>query len=214
MERVSDLLNTQNGQKNYHEEPSECPQCKEEKETTDKGICLDCYVENMRKAKIERKYEAIKDKIPKYFKDAAKYYPNTKLESVMYFGSAGKGKTTKAFSQILNNLNKVKSFEYIKINRLLNQLNPSINKDILEIAAKYEQVDVLLLDDLSIQNYSDASIRYLFMILDYRMEHIKTTIITSLEDPYELSDKLPEEVMSRLHALCRFEEKKGDSHRW
>ena len=208
------LLPNQNGQDTFQNTPSKCSQCKEEKDTTDKGICLDCYVENMRKARLEKRYDIIRDKIPKYFKDAAKYYPNTKLESVLYFGTAGRGKTTKAFSQIYNNLEKIKSFEYIKINRLLNKLNPAISNDILEIAAKYEQVDVLLLDDLSIQNFSDASIRYLFMILDYRMEHIKTTIITSLDSPNDLIDKLPEEVMSRLNELCRFEEKKGDSHRW
>ena len=215
MQSLKNLLNTQNGQKNcpVNEMKEICYICGV-KEVYDNGMCEYCLIDKRREMRANILSKSLLEKIAINYQNSIELYPNLKLESIFYYGNAGTGKTSRAFAQIQNNIKRIKSFEYIKVNKLLMLLNPRNEGNILETEAKFENVQVLILDDLSIQNFTEASIRYLFMILDYRLENAKTTIITSLLTPKELALKLPEEVMSRLNELCKFKQIEGRDFRW
>ena len=183
--------------KNY-----KCIQCGKMKSIVENIICSDCNFMNQKKEFLKQRSKRLLEKIPEVYKDSYKLY-NDKLRSSFIYGETGTGKTTRGFAMIQNNIKMIPDFTYIKVDSLLMRLNPMMTSNIVENFEKFCNVYLLFLDDISVQNFSEASIRYLFNVIDTRLELKKLTIITSMLSLKELTKNLPIELLSRIQQMCK-----------
>lgn len=85
--------------------------------------------------------------------------------------------------------------------------NPDINlKDVLD---RFKKADLLVIDDFGMKSMSNWSIEMLYVIINYRYEELKKTIITSNHSLKELAIILKEDtIVSRIERMCKISKKK------
>ena len=154
---------------------------------------------------------------PRIIKDLKTFpFPPSKFiekESLYLFGKVGTGKTIKASVIFLQNqeenyiTNCNKTYEFISIPNLLMMIKDSFDCDEIresDIIKKYSEVDILVLDDFGIEKTTDWSLQILYLIINYRYEYLKQTIITSNISLEQLAKKLGDErIPSRLKQMCK-----------
>lgn len=79
-----------------------------------------------------------------------------------------------------------------------------------KIIERYETADLLVIDDLGMHgNISNWFLEILYMIIDYRWEHLKPTIITSNKSLSELAEQFGDDrITSRIERMCVISKKK------
>jgi len=162
-----------------------------------------------------------KNKIPKLFeKEILKLYPDKfKLDklinkSLFLHGEAGTGKTLLGISTCLKQRSDKKllwksDFEFINVTELLFNLRNSYrlsnnNTETTEelILNKLRKCTLLILDDLGVEKTTDWALQILYLIINYRYENEKITIVTSNYSPEELQEKMEDgRIISRLMAM-------------
>lgn len=162
------------------------------------------------------------NKIPKIFeKEVLKLYPDKfknldtqSNQSLFIHGKPGTGKTLKAIALCLKQRSDKKliwksDFEFVNITDLLFELRDSYNSNVKtevslekELLTKYRKVGILILDDLGVQKTSDWALQILYLIINYRYENEKITMVTSNYSPDELQNKIGDgRIISRLCAM-------------
>lgn len=155
---------------------------------------------------------------------APKTFPDLELEKgegVFLYGPLKTGKTVYA-AQLALDIQKrwwmeaaPKNIVFISTPRLFRELKNSfkggpgiLSED--EIMTHYEKADLLLLDDLGMGGkVGEWLIDVLFMLIDYRWEHQKPTIITSNNSLDELAELFGDgRITSRIGRMCRVIKKK------
>lgn len=147
---------------------------------------------SIQELQLSNRLENFLAKIPKRYKEADKKFKK-KFELCSYFiqGSYGIGKTTMAFAVVLQNYQRLKSFEFTTIGMfLINSRKNDFNFQ------KYLTTGLLILDDLTMQNFSEYSINTLFEIINHRYNEELPTIITSSKQLKELN--LPGSITARI----------------
>jgi len=78
-----------------------------------------------------------------------------------------------------------------------------------EIMSRYENIDLLVLDDLGMNGkVSEWLLEILYVLIDYRWEHLKPTIITSNKSLPELADQFGDDrITSRIERMCKIVKK-------
>lgn len=157
------------------------------------------------------------------------------LGSLYFYGPPGTGKTFQAVTSLLGYLrryacdqkhfSKRKKVKFVTVPELLNNIRCSFGKPIVEtdnktftadelILRAYKNVDVLVLDDLGVENTTDWVFTTLYLIINYRYEHNKTTIFTSNFSLEELAEKLKDSrLTSRIRGWCKVQEFKDKDYR-
>jgi len=174
------------------------------------SICdnRDCKRAQLKKIK-ETQLEGIK--VPVLFKDVK---PVDTLTSefadklgVLYTGDVGVGKTHKAIALlkrvILSKGGPDKcSYKFINVCALFFKLQEEMkypNKDKPSILRKCMNVDILVLDDLGTEKFSDWTEAQIYLLLNSRIENMKLTIVTSnIGKKDELDTKFNPRIASRL----------------
>lgn len=126
---------------------------------------------------------------------------------LLFTGDVGSGKTFLAAAIANCLLEHQKKLLFLVVPDLLDELRASYNAnsdlsefDLLDIA---RTVPILILDDLGAHNYTDWSRNRIYSILNYRMNELLPTIITTNLDLTAIDDYLGERTSSRLLQMCR-----------
>ena len=117
-------------------------------------------------------------------------------------GKTGTGKTflSRFIGQSL--LNNHKTVIYITANDLMNAVFSNISNDKTKenILLDYiDECDVLILDDLGKENVNDFSIRYIYNLIDTRLNNKQSTIVCTQHNLSEISEIYEEGLTPRLY---------------
>lgn len=139
----------------------------------------------------------------------------------MFVGKAGVGKTHLAIS-ILHAL-MVRHYLpclYVDVSELLTVLRNSYNTNRneggfseLSIIRKYQEIPVLLFDDISVEKVSEWVRDRIFQVMNWRYSRDMITLATSNDMPEDLAVKLGDRTMSRINALMDLTEMAGPDRR-
>lgn len=148
--------------------------------------------------------------------DAAKnfvlnFQQNQHVEGLLLTGRVGSGKTFLACCIANALINKGKTVLFMVVPELLDMLKASYNpprrennhyteQEVLDTA---REVPLLILDDLGAHYYTEWAQNKLYSIINYRLNHQLSTIITTNISLEELKEYLGARTTSRILAMCR-----------
>jgi len=147
-----------------------------------------------------------------------------KGEGLFLYGEVGTGKTVLAAQFVLDLYKKwwmvadpklQWDINFVSAPRIFREIKTTFEKEYQisaterltedKVISKYEKADFLILDDLGMQGKTtDWLIDILFMIIDYRYEHLKPTIITSNKSLDQLAEQFGDtRIPSRIDRMCK-----------
>lgn len=148
--------------------------------------------------------------------------PYNSLSPSMYiYGPTGTGKTvTAAFLAVdwyrglwMDGASGDKTFKFLSAPDLLLQIKATFGRPGVSeysVLRGYMEVDLLVLDDLGTGHTAESNwaLGILYVLINYRYEHLKQTIITSNVPLEELADVFGDErITSRIERMCKIVEK-------
>jgi DNA replication protein DnaC len=140
------------------------------------------------------------------------------------FGKTGTGKTLYASSLLLEVIRKHKledhstitgqytggSEFFQEIRETMN--NPEISSS--DVLQKYEEADILILDEIGTEKLSDWVFQMLYLLINYRYEYLKPTIIVNNFGLKQLRQQLQDErIPSRIAGMCKVKHFEGRDYR-
>jgi len=146
--------------------------------------------------------QAAKDFVRSYLKD-----PHT--QGLLLTGPVGSGKTFLACCIANALLARNTTLLFVVVPDLLDQIkatydthkqNPMTESELLDTA---REVPLLVLDDLGAHNYTDWTRNKIFSIINYRLNYLLPTVITSNINLEDLEEYLGERTTSRIFQMCR-----------
>jgi DNA replication protein DnaC len=143
-----------------------------------------------------------------------------KDQSLFLYGEPGTGKTLRAIGTYLNHFRNSENipknyFQFINVSELLFKIRQTYSyptKFNKELEMSYEEIllsqyrtpKYIFLDDLGVEKTTDWSLQTLYLIINFRYENMKNTIITSNYSPQELMKKMADErIISRIVSMCQ-----------
>lgn len=146
----------------------------------------------------------------------AKSFDMNDGRGLILYGSVGTGKTHLATAigrYIVYELGY--SALFMPFTELLNTLKNNMNnKDFVrQFMDELNSADLLIMDDLGKEKYTEWSQEQLFSLLDNRYRDCKPIIVTTNYTPQDLSRRVDEAVMSRLIGTCALVGMNGDDYR-
>lgn len=210
----------------------ECPICKDNGYYIKDGVAIPCICQDQKRSKLPKKLEGVylKDfKLTIYpdnvidgtqsgdthytraeeLKKAGKKFLK-KLEAgegVRGFyikGNVGSGKTF-FVSCIANEAIRLgKDVTFLVVPEFLDQVKEEMFSDEKKekIFLKAKKAPILVLDDLGAHNYTPFIINQLYTLLNYRLNNLLPTFITTNLGLDEVEDYLGERISSRIMELC------------
>lgn len=143
---------------------------------------------------------------------------STEGSHFIYSGNKSTGKTVLACRMLLmyekQNYLQVQHTGtlFLPVTDFLNELKHSFDtpgESEIDILRKYQDIDVLVLDDLGTIKMSDWAYQTLYSLINYRYDNLKTTIITSNYSLKELSTAWQDDrITSRIGRMCQMLNKK------
>ena len=176
--------------------------------------------------------------IPERYRDITEEEINNcpiKLQSYYIFGGVGTGKTRMAFILIRKLIEKMyqRVVENIKVNKdsyfygayidfnnfpkMLDIIRRSMdskdyqNKDMIGKIARQEEL--LILDDIGAEKFTEWSIEVLYKIINERYENKLETILISNLSLSELAEKVGDRITSRIAEMCEIKKVEGEDKR-
>lgn len=125
---------------------------------------------------------------------------------LLFFGPCGVGKTHLAACIAQHHIGKVPTL-FISCPELLMEIRNAIRQgqnerktQLLQLAMR---VSLLVLDDIGAEKVSEWVQETLFVLVNYRYEHMLSTIFTTNCSMDELEGKLGQRITSRMIEMCR-----------
>jgi DNA replication protein DnaC len=141
---------------------------------------------------------------------------NTDGRGLMLYGTVGTGKTHLA-AAVGNYIVYEKGYDvyFMPFTELLNNLKNNMNnKDyIKKFMERLYNADLLIMDDLGKEKYTEWAAEQLFSLLDNRYRDCKPVIVTTNYTPQQLSNRVDEAIMSRLIGTCALIGMNGQDYR-
>lgn len=128
-------------------------------------------------------------------------------DGLVFMGPVGSGKTLLAGAIANALLENGKEVLFVVVPDLLDQIratydrgNEYTEQDLMDSA---REVGVLVLDDLGAHNYTEWVRNKLYSIINYRLNHMLPTVITTNLDLAQLEEYLGERTTSRIVQMCK-----------
>jgi DNA replication protein DnaC len=130
----------------------------------------------------------------------------------IYSGRKATGKTVMACRILLGHeyndyiQSRTHSSKFLTVTDFLNELKHSFDaphESEIDILYKYQDIDILVLDDLGTNKMSDWAYQILYSLINHRYDWLKTTIITSNHTLEELQECWQDDrITSRIKRMC------------
>lgn len=142
-------------------------------------------------------------------------YSDQPTESIYLWGKSGTGKTIRAAQMLLNwrrnnfiVMDTSKTDQFTTVSEFLMKIKSTFNSDSnvteSDIVETYANYDLLVLDDFGMEKVTDWSYQMLYILINRRYEHMKTTIFTSNFDLNQLADAIGDSrIPSRISEMCK-----------
>ncbi|HHW42004.1 MAG TPA: ATP-binding protein [Syntrophomonadaceae bacterium] len=143
------------------------------------------------------------------------YLENPHTRGLLFTGDVGAGKTYLAGAIANSLLKKNVRVLFLVVPDFLDELRATYNKgntgegyepDDVSLLRGVRQVDVLILDDLGVHNYTPWTCNKLYSLLNYRLNYQLPVIITTNLSLGQLDQFLGERTTSRIVQMCRIYE--------
>lgn len=137
------------------------------------------------------------------------YQRDSKTQGLLLTGPVGSGKTFLACCIANALLAQNVTLLFVVVPDLLDQIkatydankqNQITETELLDTA---REVPLLILDDLGAHNYTEWTRNKIFSIINYRLNHLLPTVITSNINLEDLEEYLGERTTSRIFQMCR-----------
>lgn len=132
---------------------------------------------------------------------------NSTPDGLVLIGPVGSGKTLLACCIANSLLENGKEVLFVVVPDLLDQIratydnaNGYTEQHLMESA---RSVGILILDDLGAHNYTDWTRNKLYSIINYRLNNLLPTVITTNLDLAELEEHVGERTTSRIIQMCK-----------
>ncbi len=103
---------------------------------------------------------------------------------------------------------------FVTVPDLLDKLRQAINDAVpFNWIGYYSNIDFLVLDDLGVEKITDWTLEKLYQLINFRYEHLKSTIFTSNLTGDELAARLGDRIPSRMNQMCMVKEFKEIDYR-
>lgn len=174
-----------------------------------------------RKRWIEAVYPRLLKVFPPRIQKDLKAIPfptDIKAGSAYLWGKLNTGKTILACHMLLQSsldcyLSKdVNTVEFTNTLELLEKIRNSFNigSPDKEIVLHYKTVDVLVLDEFGMDKSTEWVLATLYLIINYRYEHLLTTIVTSNLSPKEAAEQMGDtRIIKRMLQMAVVVHKEG-----
>lgn len=136
------------------------------------------------------------------------YLDNPHTPGLFFTGPVGSGKTYLACCIANSLLAQNKTLLFIVVPDLLDQIKATYDTNRtntvteIELLETAREVPLLILDDLGAHNYTDWTRNKIFSIINYRLNYLLPTIITSNINLEDLDEYLGERTTSRIFQMC------------
>lgn len=188
------------------------------------------YRHALEKARIPRRYrnktlegfesvrgDAARQEIRKIAIAYASTFRTDESHGLLLRGGTGSGKTHIAVGILREVLRRGCSCLYCNVTDLLARLRETYHQASDEregqILAEMETVDLLVLDDLGAEAPSDWMRDRLYLVINRRYENARSIIITTNCDDAELSARIGERAVSRIHEMCELQKFPSEDYR-
>ena len=163
---------------------------------------LNVYKQNIMSVENSSYFEYMVSKLSTIKEMILEHNKLNKPINIYISGKTGTGKTflSRFIGQSL--LNNHKTVIYITANDLMNAVFSNISNDKTKenILLDYiDDCDVLILDDLGKENVNDFSIRYIYNLIDTRLNNKQSTIVCTQHNLSEISEIYEEGLTPRLY---------------
>lgn len=198
-----------------------CAECEKEKEVQEKILreqeLLDEAFKNSRMS-IRFKQRIFENFVPesntqKAYEIASEFQPNG--NGLLFLGACGVGKTHLAAAIANKQIGKMPTL-FISCPEFLLEMRERIDTRkkthhvLFDLARK---VRLLILDDIGAEKSSEWVQETLFILINYRYEHMLPTIFTSNCSLKELEEKVGKRITSRMIEMCRCIRMNGEDWR-
>lgn len=136
------------------------------------------------------------------------YLKNPNIPGLLITGDVGAGKTYIAGAITNYLLKEGVQVLFLVVPDFLDAIRSTYNKGFVEedeatLIAGARRVEVLVLDDLGVHNYTSWTCNKLYSLLNYRMNYHLPVIITTNLDLSEIEKYLGKRTTSRIVQMCR-----------
>jgi DNA replication protein DnaC len=132
---------------------------------------------------------------------------NKENTGLMFTGPVGSGKTFLAGCIANRLLAHNKQLLFTVVPDLLDEIKETFNKGgeytELQLLKKLREVEILILDDLGVHNYTEWTQNKIYSIINYRLNNKLATIITSNLSLEQTDELLGERTTSRIIQMCK-----------
>jgi len=136
------------------------------------------------------------------------YLKNHEQPGLLITGDVGSGKTFIAGAITNSLLKKGVQALFLVVPDFLDAIRSTYNKGAAEdneaaLIKGARQVEVLILDDLGVHNYTPWTCNKIYSLLNYRMNYHLPVVITTNLDLFEIEKYLGKRTTSRIVQMCR-----------
>lgn len=133
-------------------------------------------------------------------------------DGLILIGGVGTGKTHLAVSIAHYAIEHGIVTKFGNVTDIFHSLRDAFTTD-EDILSEVQTVQLLILDDLGKENLTEWVKETIYSIINYRYEHMLSTVITTNLTMQELQNRLGSATVSRIMEMCKYVEMNGKDYR-